>query len=311
MQTIRSVVNAYTDLYAAQERLKVIQQSRDLAKRTVDDNKKRIAIGKSAQSDTLRAEANYARRNEQALSAERNVLINMNRLKFLLADHHDDFFALQIKIKPLTPAQVFKADITSDYQNALKKRPDYQSAKLGVTSRDYRYQRAKQQNLPQVDLVLGHDQYGGVNRRDFSAAFDNRIGDSTYIGLEFSMPLTNRSLKAREKVAKIELEREELELKRFEQNILVGLDNAIVNAKFNLQRIAAADKSLQLAQETLAAEEKKFKVGRSQVYFVLESQQDLAAAESQKVQVTSDYYKSLIDYEFAKGSLLDFYQIKM
>ncbi len=311
MITVKTVVNAYTDLYAAQEGLKVAKQSRRLAKRLVIDNKKRVEIGNSAQSDMLRAKASYARREDQVLLAERNVQILMNRLKLLIAEQNEQFLSLMIKIKPLQPTALFQPEIMSDFQYALKQRPDYKQAKLAISSQEYIYQRDKRRNLPQVDLTLGFEQIGRSADAHFSNAFDNQIADAAYIGLEFSMPLTNRSSKARENVARISLQREEVRLQQLEQSILVEIDNAIITAKSNQQRISAADNALSLAQATLTAEEKKYKVGRSSAFFILDLQQRLTVAELTKVRVVADYYKSLVSYQFVKGNVLKFFHVSL
>ena len=310
MRTVRAVVNAYTDLYAAQESLKVAIQSRDLAGRLVSDNQKRVAIGKISESSVLQAQARFASRQQRVISAERLVQINMNRLKLFIADQSDDFLALNLSIKPLPQAKLFTPEIVEDYQLALKARPDYQRAKLEINSQEVIVKREQRRNLPQVDLSLGYEQIGRSNQASFSSAFDNQIADSAYVGLSFSMPLTNRSAKAREKSAELSLQQQQIEMKRFERDILAELDNAIITAKADWQRIEAANEALNLAQKTLTAEEKKHKVGRSQAFFLLDIQRQLAEAELSKVRAVSDYYKSYVNYEFSKGNILNFYGIK-
>jgi outer membrane protein TolC len=66
-----------------------------------------------------------------------------------------------------------------------------------------------------------------------------------------------------------------------------------------------------LAEETLAAEEKKLEVGLSTNYMVLQLQRDLADAKSAELQALIEYNLSLAALEKAQGTTLDNWDISM
>ena len=73
----------------------------------------------------------------------------------------------------------------------------------------------------------------------------------------------------------------------------------------NMKRINATAVSRRLAEEKLSAEEKKFSVGMSTSFNVLEYQRDLIAAKVREISAIIDYNKSLVNLERVKGTILE------
>jgi len=65
----------------------------------------------------------------------------------------------------------------------------------------------------------------------------------------------------------------------------------------NLQRVSAARVARQLAEQRLAAEQRKFKVGVSISFFVFQAQRDLASARNNEQSAILDYTRSLVDFD--------------
>ena len=76
-------------------------------------------------------------------------------------------------------------------------------------------------------------------------------------------------------------------------------------------QIEAAVKAVLLAQKTLDAEEKKFKLGESTVFLVIQAQRDLATAEGNEVKARSTYAKAITQFRQATGTILADYQIEL
>ncbi|HEX9761443.1 MAG TPA: TolC family protein, partial [Candidatus Acidoferrales bacterium] len=74
-------------------------------------------------------------------------------------------------------------------------------------------------------------------------------------------------------------------------------------------RVAAAQKSRELAERTLDAEQKKYQLGASTIFFVIQAQRDLAQAQSAEVRSLSDLLKARVEYDRALGRTLDVNQI--
>jgi outer membrane protein TolC len=65
----------------------------------------------------------------------------------------------------------------------------------------------------------------------------------------------------------------------------------------NFQRVEATRKAQEFAEQRLAAEQKKFNVGMSDTFRVLQAQRDLAVARNNLLQAILDYNRTLNDFD--------------
>ena len=79
----------------------------------------------------------------------------------------------------------------------------------------------------------------------------------------------------------------------------------------NRARIDATQKVRELAQKNLEAEEKKFKLGTSQIRFVLEEQVRLAEAKTNEISALVNFTKSKRDLDKSIGKTLEMYNINI
>jgi outer membrane protein TolC len=127
---------------------------------------------------------------------------------------------------------------------------------------------------------------------------------SWFAGFNLQIPLRNRSLDAQ--LAQLQIQRRQLEMNRTstEQKIVVQVRNAIEDLETNKQRVQTAQVALELSQEQLDGENKRFQAGMSQNFLVLQRQQDLATAEGTELQALIAYKKSMISLQQAMYNLL-------
>ena len=86
VQTTRQVRNAYWDLVYARANLSVAQQSLDLSRQTLRDNRTRVEVGTMAPIDIVRAEAEVARNEETAIIAAAQIDLAEDSLRRLIFD---------------------------------------------------------------------------------------------------------------------------------------------------------------------------------------------------------------------------------
>ena len=65
----------------------------------------------------------------------------------------------------------------------------------------------------------------------------------------------------------------------------------------NAKRVDSARAATDLAEQKLAAEEKKFAAGIQISFFVFQAQRDLAQARTNEIKAIADYNKSVVDFE--------------
>jgi outer membrane protein TolC len=79
-------------------------------------------------------------------------------------------------------------------------------------------------------------------------------------------------------------------------------------AKLSLE---AGRTALDLAQKTLAADQRKYELGSQPVFFLLDSQTRVAAARASLLQAQIDYQNAVAAVDYATGNLLETYQVQI
>ena len=88
------------------------------------------------------------------------------------------------------------------------------------------------------------------------------------------------------------------------QQIALEVRNALTQVDMNKAKIEAATTARELAEQQLAAEQKKFELGASTIRFVLEEQRNVAQAQTDELQALVNYTKSLVDLDHSTGMTL-------
>ena len=161
-----------------------------------------------------------------------------------------------------------------------------------------------------MDLVgqLGYSEYGGSLSGNMQALgrFDYASG---FLGVEAAWSIPNRSNRARLAASQLRRTRAEIDLRKFEQSIFLQLETAAKRVELNRKRIQAARKARELAEVSLHAEGKRLRAGTSRMFFVLELQEDLAAAQIRELLASSDCSKAVAEYDRQLGRTLQRHQI--
>jgi outer membrane protein TolC len=130
-------------------------------------------------------------------------------------------------------------------------------------------------------------------------------------GVNLSIPIRNRQAQA--DMARALLERRVLEtqLQQSKNNIAQAVRTAVIGVIQAKAQINAAEKASTLARQTLDAEQKKFQLGESTVFLVIQTQRDLATAEGNEITARSTYAKAITSYQQAVGTILADYNLEL
>jgi outer membrane protein TolC len=124
------------------------------------------------------------------------------------------------------------------------------------------------------------------------------------VRLDLTFPIRNRAAQADNAQALLEERQSETRLRQLQNNIVVEVRNAQIALQQNRARVDSAQKSRELAERTLDAEQKKYQLGASTIFFVIQAQRDLAQAESAEVRALADLLKARVAYDQALGRTL-------
>ena len=308
MNTVSSVEQAYYNLIAALETVKVNQMAVELAERTLMENKKKVEVGTMAPLDEKQAESQVYLNRANLLSARRALSAQQNLLKKLLSDNYSGW--QEVNLQPAenlaAPAQLF--NLQDSWQKGLAMRPELISAKNEVEKQDIVLRYNRNQLFPELDLIGTYGHAAGGSGETYASAFDQmRQGSSPFYtyGARLTMPLTRIGPRYNYKANKAQKQRLVLQLKQLEQNIMVQIDDAVRLAQTSFERVEATKQGRIYSEAALDAEQKKYESGKSTSFFVLQFQQTLTNARSQEIQALADYNNSLSQLALAEGSTLD------
>jgi outer membrane protein len=318
---------SYWDLVFAGQDLGVKQRSLELANRTLDENKMKVEIGTLAPIDVVQTQADVAARREQLVISTFNVTSAEDQIKKMTSSDKDPaMFLIKLRAQdsPKRPEAVQFPALEDAIRTALENRPEMRQALLEVQNKDIDVQYTHNQKLPILDLTGSYSQngtggtrferggqFGGVAQTvipgGVSNAFSQLFGyDFTgySFGFSFILPLSNKAAEADYERALNEQRLSKSKMDVTAQQIALEVRNALTQVEMNRARIETAKTTRDLAQQKMEAEQAKFGLGTSTLRFVLEEQRNVAQAESNELQATVNFTKSLVDLDKAMGLTL-------
>ena len=332
MDLVRDVEQAYWDWVFSIRDLDVNQKSLQLARDLLRNNQIQVEVGTMAPIDVLEAQAEVAARENGVIVSEEAIARTTDEMRRLINDPgSSDFWGLQIE--PADDPQLSEVEIElyEAVRTALARRPVISESRVELDTRNFNVRYTKNQKLPQVDLVgsytltgLGGDQilregFGGEDVVDLipggysdslDQLFSNEFRDWT-LGLVFSYPLFNSSADAAHAQAQADYRRQRAVL---ESQELVVAQEVRITARLvqtNRKRIESNRVAQELMFRRLEAEQKKFEVGMSTSFLIVQAQRDLAVAAGEYLQSVIDYNKSIVAYRRVTGTILEKHQISV
>jgi HAE1 family hydrophobic/amphiphilic exporter-1 len=308
---------AYWALVLTNAAVAVQQRSLDLSLELERTNKARVDVGQSPPLDLVAARAEVAQRRENLIVAQTLARQAEDQLRVLIVDpRRPDFWFVRIQPADLVPPIGPAPDIDAAVHNALDQRTDLRRAREQIKNSETALSLAKNSALPDLRVqasyatsALGGTEllrtggfpgivspgpgtaFGDVLRQLFVADYP-----SWNVGFSFSYPL-GRSVE-QVAVTRSGLEREQgvERLRSAELKAVRDVRRAAMQLDQNRERIDTARLGRELSEQRLDAEQKRYEVGMSTNFNVIQAQRDLAVARNNELQVQLDYQLALINF---------------
>ena len=303
--TVTAVENAYYELIYARENVKVQQQALDLAQTQLEQDKQRVQVGSLAPLDVQQDEAQVAQNRANLIAAQNTLSVDQNALKNLITDQYAQWHETEIQPLATLDAARQPLDVQDSWSKGMTLRPDLLQAKINLEQQGIQLRYDRNQIFPSLDLTASYG-YNGAGR-EFSDAFGQyATANRPYYsyGAQFSVPLSNAKARNDYKSAKATEQQLLLKLKQLEQNVLVQIDNAVKAAQSAWEGADATKSARRYAEAALDAEQKKYAVGKSTTFTVLQLQNNLTSARSQEIRSLANYNEALANLAQQEGSTL-------
>jgi outer membrane protein TolC len=161
--------------------------------------------------------------------------------------------------------------------------------------------------LPSAVLTPGPTLQAGFPDA-MSSVFHNNFPDYQ-VSLNVQIPIRNRSAQADNQRAILTQRQLEAQLQQLKNAALLDVRNSFIALTQDRAQVEAASKARELQQQTFDAEQKKYQLGASTVYLVIQTQRDLINAQGTELRALANLVEAKANYERAIGRTLEVNQV--
>ncbi len=317
-RTSADAENAYWQLVSARAAVDVQQRSLDLALELERTNRARVDVGQSPPLDLVTARAEVAQRRENLIVARTAALQAEDALRTLIFDpRRTDFWNAHLDAADAVPPAGAPPDVDAAVRRALTERPDIAEARKQIQIGDTNVQLSRNQTLPDLRVQASYVTNGlGGSRLIRTGGFPGTIvgTESTSfgtvlgqvlssdfptwtLGFTVAYPLGKSLEEANLARARLERDQAAARLRQIELAAVREVRDAALRLEQNRQRIETARLGRELAEQRLDAEQKRFEVGMSTSFLVIQAQRDLAVARNNELQASLAYQLAVVAFE--------------
>jgi outer membrane protein len=334
--TVSAVLNLYWDLVSFNEDLRIKQEALNTAQQLHEGNQRQVELGTLPAIEVTRAAAEVSAAKESLLIAQTNVAQQETVLKNALSRNAVVNQTLdEVHIVPLDRITVPETEDlkpTPELVNlALNQRPEIAKAKINIESSTINLGGSRNYQLPtlQANFELTNNglsgpanpaslPYGYVAPPAFVGGYGNllrQIAGRDYpnysAGFSLNIPFRNRVAQADYVADQLSLRQNQLQYQKAVAQIRVDVKNAVIGLQQARARYETAVATRSLAQQTLEAEQNRFRFGESTIATVVQAERDLANDQSAEVQSMANYTHAKTAFDEAVGQTLDVNNISM
>jgi outer membrane protein len=332
--TVSAVLNLYWDLVSFNADLKARRDELSTAQALFEDNQKQVKIGTLAPIEVTRAEAQVYSSQQDLLISQTNLLQQETVLKNAISRNGVASPELaDVHVVPLDTIQVPPQDdippIDQLVQQALSKRIEIAQDKINIDSQEINLRAIRNGLRPTLQLfaeltnngLAGNPNYlvpGAVapgfltgNTGTLFQQILQRNYPNYSAGVSLNIPLRNRAAQSDYVTSALEERQAELSLQKAVNQVRVDVQNALIGLRQARVRFDSSVKARILQQQTLDADRKKYTLGASTVFQVVQDQQTLASANSTEEQSLANYSHARVQFDQALGTTLEINHISI
>ena len=326
--TVSAVLNLYWDLVAFRQDLQAREQELVTARQLLEDNRRQVALGVLAEIEVTRAESQVYSAQQDLLVSQTNLLQQETVLKNAMVRNGIAAAGLStVHVIPLDrirlPEKEENTPLEQLVREALARRPEVAQNRTNIESNKMNLVGIKSSLRPQLQAFaeLTNNALSGVltpygalagsgvdylagGYGNFLAEIFRRNYPNYSAGLSLNIPIRNRAAQSDFVTSQLELRQNELNLQKTESQIAVDVQNALIGLQQARARYDAAAHAHELQQQTFTADQRKYELGATIPYQVMQDQRDLANAVSTEVQALANYSHARIAFDQALGRTL-------
>jgi outer membrane protein len=326
--TTSAVLNLYWDLVSFNEDVRIKQEALATAQQLYDGNKQQVDLGTLPAIEVTRAAAEVSSAKENLLIAQTNVAQQETVLKNALSRNGVSSSSLdEVHVIPLdhivVPAKEELKPTAELIDQALAKRPEIEQTKINIESSLINLGGTRNTLLPVLQAFVEFTNNalsgppnalngGGIPPPILVGGYGNLLGQifrrdfpNYSAGFSLNIPFRNRQAQADYVTDQLSLRQSQLQFQKAVSQVRVDVKNAVIGLQQARARYETAVATRTLAQQTLEAEQNRFKFGESTIAVVVQAQRDLATDQSAEIQAMANYTHAETAFDEAVGQTLE------
>lgn len=323
---IAQAENTYWLVVSNREALTVQQNNLDLRRAFLQRSERELELGAISPLDIYQPQQNFANAQVGVTRARYRLQQSEDRVRRQIgADLDPDIRHLPLVLTESADPPIYMPSFEPEeaIRNALAFRPEVRLRRKNLEIDDYNIKRYTNAQRPDLSLNasysatgLGGNLYetslvGGTTRLleagGFPAAMNQlfQFAFPTYsVGITLDLPLRNRRAAVDLANSVLSKKRNMYELRSLEQDIRLDVLNAITGVELSKAAIQQAAVALDFSQKRLDAEQKKYDLGVSTAFIVLDAQDDLVQSQADLLQESIGYRQAMVMLLQSTGELL-------
>jgi outer membrane protein len=336
--TVTQVENIYWGLVSAYEDEQAKERALAQSTQLTADNRKQLEIGTLAPLDVVNSDAQVATDKQALVASKTNLEYQQLLMKQAIARNLND---PALSIAPVIPTDRVGLDRLPEedtpaedlVRQAYANNPQIEQAVLNMKNNEITIKAFKNNLLPTVDAYgfYGGSALAGVQNPHLDCiqagpgvcpvpttgygdalnnTFNNTFPDKG-VGVSINIPLRNRIAQADQARSQMEFRQSQMRLQQLYTQIRIQVINGQYALTNDRAQVQAAQASRNFAEQSLDAEQKKYRLGASTTALVLQQQRNLATADNNLISATSAYARDRVALGQLLSNLLDKYGIRI
>lgn len=304
---------SYWDYVEASQRFDVFVEAEQRAQQSAEQTRALVAADERTSADLIQMQGNLAAKRATRIAAEQSVIDTWQPLGLAMGLPPESIIARQVPATPFPAALDEGAARRTAMQlleAAYARRPDLTAAETSLRAAEAVLDGARNQIKPRLDLIFGTGyraralgQGLGAFFEPFRAENPKHLDASVRLNYEFAT--TNSAARGQLLQASSAFTREQILVMDLRRRIAVGVTVAAEALTRGEAGMKASEEAVQLLGQAVQAEQRKFQVGMSTLFDVIQAQDALTNALLGRIGSQRNYAVALATLRYQSGTLLD------
>ena len=336
--TVGQVEQLYWDLVTFRDLAEARRLDVELSEQLVRDTAKQAELGLQAQIEVTRVRAEATTFRQQLSAALQSVREQEEIIKNAISKHGPTSATLAgVEVIPVDsmviPDQPPVRPVDDLVDEAISSTPGLVQSRISLKNSDINLRGIKNALKPSLDVsaFARNNGLAGTVNPDvanlpnaappdpfFTGGFGTALGqvfrrNFPDFGVTFnlSIPLRNRTAQADMTSFLLERRKTDIQLRQQENNVKLNVARAATTLQQAHDNYVIAQEARELREQMLEAERKRFALGSSTIFQIIQAQRDLSSARTQEVNGASSYQAAKANLDQLTGHTLEEHAISI